>query len=99
MDRTRYECYVVSRNAIAAQPLEEYAAETLSDLAEALLLARDVTEAEDAREAVLEGLALLVTRHDLTRRAAVRFWTYLRACGPPMYWPPSWEGSPVASPA
>jgi hypothetical protein len=99
MDRIRYEGYVVARNAIAAQPLDEFAAGTLSDLAEALLLARDATEGEEAREAVLEGLALLVTRHDLTRRAAVRFWTYLRACGPPMYWPPTWEGSPVPSPA
>jgi hypothetical protein len=99
MDRTRYEGYVVARKAIAAQPLDEFAAQTLSDLAEALLLARDATEAEEARGAVLEGLALLVTRRDLTRRAAVRFWTYLKACGPPMYWPPSWEGSPVPSPA
>jgi hypothetical protein len=99
MDRTRYESYVVARNAIVTQPLDEFATETLSDLAEALLLARDATEAEQAREAVLEGLALLVTRHDLTRRAAVRFWTYLRACGPPMYWPPTWEGPAVASPA
>jgi hypothetical protein len=99
MNRIRYEGYVVARNAIAAQPLDEFAAETLSDLAEALLLARDATEAEEARAAVLEGLELLVTRHDLTRRAAVRFWAHLRACGPPMYWPPSWEGSPVASPA
>lgn len=89
----------MARKAIAAQPLDEFAAQTLSDLAEALLLARDATEAEEARGAVLEGLALLVTRRDLTRRAAVRFWTYLKACGPPMYWPPSWEGSPVPSPA
>jgi hypothetical protein len=99
MDRIRYEGYVVARNAIAAQPLDEFATETLSDLAEALLLARDAAEAEQAREAVLEGLALLVARHDLTRRAAVRFWMHLRACGPPMYWPSTWEGSPVASPA
>ena len=98
MDRTRYEGYVVARTAIAAQPLDEWAAATLSDLAEALLLSRDAAEAERAREAVLEGLALLVARHDLTRRAAVRFCVHLKACGPPMYWPP-WEGSPVASPA
>jgi hypothetical protein len=97
MDRTRYDGYVVARTAIAAQPLDEVATDTLSDLAEALLLARDATEAEEAREAVLEGLALLVARHDLTRRAAVRFWIHLKACGPPMYWPPSWEDSPVAS--
>ena len=89
----------MARTAIAAQPLDEFATEVLSDLAEALLLARDAVAAEQAREAVLEGLALLVTRHDLTRRAAVRFWSYLRACGPPMYWPPTWEGSPVPSPA
>ena len=89
----------MARNAIAAQPLDEFATETLSDLAEALLLARDAAEAERAREAVLEGLALLVARHDLTRRAAVRFCVHLKACGPPMYWPPSWESSPVASPA
>jgi hypothetical protein len=99
MDRIRYEGYVVARNAIAAQPLDEFATETLDDLAEALLLARDATEAEEAREAVLEGLALLVARHDLTRRAAVRFWMHLKACGPAMYWPPTWEGSPVPSPA
>jgi hypothetical protein len=99
MDRIRYEGYVVARNAIAAQPLDEFATWTLCDLAEALLLARDATEAEEAREAVLEGLALLVARHDLTRRAAVRFWVHLKACGPPMYWPPTWEGSPVPSPA
>lgn len=89
----------MARHAIAAQPLDEFATKTLSDLAEGLLLARDAAEAEQAREAVLEGLALLVTRRDLTRRAAVRFWTYLRACGPPMYWPPTWEGSRVPSPA
>jgi hypothetical protein len=99
MDRIRYEGYVVARNAIAAQPLDEFATETLDDLAEALLLARDAAEAEEAREAVLEGLELLVARHDLTRRAAVRFWMHLKACGPPMYWPPTWEGSPVPSPA
>jgi hypothetical protein len=99
MDRIRYEGYVVARNAIAAQPLDEFATWTLCDLAEALLLARDGTEAEEAREAVLEGLALLVARHDLTRRAAVRFWVHLKACGPPMHWPPTWEGSPVPSPA
>jgi hypothetical protein len=97
MDRIRYDGYVVARKAIAAQPLDELATDTLSDLAEALLLARDAAEAEEAREAVLEGLALLVARHDLTRRAAVRFYTHLKSCGPPMYWPPSWEGSPVAS--
>jgi hypothetical protein len=99
MDRIRYKGYVVARNAIAAQPLDEFATWTLCDLAEALLLARDTTEAEEAREAVLEGLALLVARHDLTRRAAVRFWVHLKACGPQMYWPPTWEGSPVPSPA
>ena len=88
----------MARNAIAAQPLDEVATETLSDLAEGLLLARGAAGAEQARDAVLEGLALLVTRHDLTRRAAVRFWTYLRACGPDVL-AADLGSSRVASPA
>ena len=97
MDRVRYRGYLAARNAIAAQPFDEFAARTLFDLAEGLLLARDAEEAEQARDAVLDGLALLVARRDLTRRAAVRFWAHLKACGPPMYWPPSWERAPITS--
>ena len=98
MDRFRYQGYVAARGAIAAHPFDEFASATLFDLAEGLLLARDDVEAEQARDAILEGLELLVARHDLTRRAAVRFWVHLKACGPPMYWPPSWERSPIPSP-
>ena len=60
-----------------AQPLDEFATATLSDLAEALLLARDVTEAEQAREAVLEGLALLVTRQSMHDAIASIEWATL----------------------
>jgi hypothetical protein len=98
MDGVRYKGYVAAREAIAAQPLDPLAAETLGDLAEALLLARDEVEAGAARGAVPEALASLVDRHVMTRRTADRFWVHLRACAPAANWPPSWDRSPMSAP-
>ena len=95
MNRVRYEGYVAARDAITAQPLEEFAAGVLCELAEGLLLARTAKEAYVARDAVPEALEVLVDRHDLTRRAATRFWVHLKACGPPMRWPRGWDRSPT----
>jgi hypothetical protein len=99
MDGVRYSGYVAAREAIAAQPLDPLAAETLEDLAEALLLARDELETEAARGAVPETLAGLVDRHVMTRRTADRFWVLLKACAPAANWPPSWDRSPVSAPS
>ena len=95
MNRARYDGYVAAREAFAAQPLDPLAAEILGDLAEALLLARDTTEAEAARDAIPGGLGGLVDRRVMTRRTADRFWVHLQACAPPaMSWPSSWDGAP-----
>jgi hypothetical protein len=101
MDQARYKGYVAARAAISEQAPDPLAAEILDDLAEALLLARDDAESDAAREAVPEALAALVERHVMTRRSADRFWVRLRACGPQMTWPPSWDrgGQPRRSSA
>jgi hypothetical protein len=96
MDRSRYEGYVAARDAVADQVVDPVAAEVLCDLAESLLLARDAAEAEEARERGTETLGLLVDRGGLTPPAAGRFWTHLRACGPQMHWPPTWDRPRVA---
>jgi hypothetical protein len=98
MDRGRYQGYVAAREALAVEACGEPAANVLEDLAEGLLLARDHVEAETARERVPEALSLLVDGDDLTRGAADRFWVQLKACGPPMSWPPSWDRSAVTRP-
>jgi hypothetical protein len=99
MDRDRYQGYLAARKAIAAQPLDPFAAEMLDDLAEALLLARDATEGDAARQAVPEALGALVGQHVMTRRTADRFWVHLKACAPSMDWPPRWDRSPVRPPS
>jgi hypothetical protein len=91
VNRHRYEGYVGVRQAIEAQVADEYPAAVLEDLAEGLLLARSPDEAVEARDRVPEALALLVDRGELTQFAADRFWVHLRACGPRMIWPPSWQ--------
>jgi hypothetical protein len=63
----------------------------IRDLAEGLLLARDPTEAEKARESVPGALLQLVDEGFLTRSAAHRFFVRVRACGPEMHWPSSWQ--------
>jgi hypothetical protein len=99
VNRHRYEGYIGVRNAIEAQVVDEYPSTVLEDLAEGLLLARSPGEAVEARDRVPEALGLLVDRGDLTRFAADRFWGYMKACGPRMTWPPSWEGpAPPARP-
>jgi hypothetical protein len=99
MDRVRYEGYLAARKAIAMQPLDEFATDVLRDLAEGLLLARHPLEADAAREQVPEALGVLVDRGDLTRLTATRFWVHLRACGPAMDWPPSWDRAPQPLPS
>jgi hypothetical protein len=91
VNRHRYEGYVGVRNAIEAQVPDEYPSAVLEDLAEGLLLARSPSEAFEARDRVPEALGLLVERGELTRFAADRFWAHLRACGPRMTWPPTWQ--------
>jgi hypothetical protein len=98
MDRRRHQGYLRTRDAVAALTLDRFAAEILDDLAEGLLLARDAAEAEEACTDATDCLALLVDRGDVTRRAAARYWIHLRTCGPPMYWPPSWDRTHVAPP-
>jgi hypothetical protein len=97
MDRGRYEAYVAARDAIANQGVDEFAAQVLEDAAEALLLARNTSEADAARATVPEALGLLVERDDLTPEAAERFWAHMKGCGPPMPWPSSWRPSPASS--
>jgi hypothetical protein len=91
VNRHRYEGYIGVRNAIEAQVVDEYPSAVLEDLAEGLLLSRSKDESVEARDRVPEALGLLVDRGDLTRFAADRFWVHLRACGPRMTWPPTWE--------
>jgi hypothetical protein len=97
MDRGRYEGYVAARHAVRVEAPDEPAAQLIEDLAEGLLLARDRLEADAARERVPEALSSLVDRGELPRRAANRLWHLLKACGPPMDWPPSWYGSSASS--
>jgi hypothetical protein len=97
MDRPRYEAYVATRDAIADQAVDEFAAQVLEDAAEALLLARNTSEADSARAMVPEALGLLVERGDLTPEAAEWFWAHLKGCGPSMLWPSSWTSSPASS--
>ena len=94
VDRQRYEGYVAARDAIAVLELDRYAAHTLGDLAEGLLLARDEAEADSARDRVPKTLVLLVDEGTLTWRSANRFWAHMRACGPRMQWPQSWSALP-----
>jgi hypothetical protein len=89
--RRRYKGYKAVQGAIAAEPLDERPANVLKGFAEALLLARRRSEAHDAAAVAPDALAMLVERGDLSRRAATRFWALLRACGPRMTWPPSWD--------
>lgn len=91
MDRGRYEGYVAAKDVIADEAPGERTADVLGDLAEGLLLARDTHEAETARERVPEILGSLVDDGDLSTLAAARFWVQLKACGPAMRWPPSWD--------
>jgi hypothetical protein len=97
MDRGRYEGYVAARDAVALEAPDPLAVEVLDDLAEGLLLARDDGEAEAARDRVPEALGGLVDRGALTRRGATHVWVLLKACGPDMNWPSSWERSRASS--
>jgi hypothetical protein len=91
MDRSRYQAYVAAKDAVSAQVTDPFAAEVLCDLGEGLLLSRDEAEARQAQAQVIEALALLVDRGDLARGIAGRLWVHLRACGPEMQWPPTWD--------
>ena len=97
MNHGRYEGYVTARDAIGSEALEGFAAEVVEDLAEGLLLARDEAEADAARDRVPEALGVLVDRGELSRRGADRLWARLKACGPPMSWPPAWDRSTASS--
>jgi hypothetical protein len=97
MNRRRYEGYIAARDALADQALDSFAAGIVGDLAESLLLARDKAEAEEVRQHVTEALGVLVDRGDLTPQTASCFWTHLRACGPQMHWPASWDLAHVTS--
>jgi hypothetical protein len=91
MDRSRYEGYVAAKDAVSAQVTDPFAAEVLSDLGEGLLLSRDDAEARQAQAQVIEAFGLLVDRGDLAGNIAGRLWVHLRACGPEMHWPPTWD--------
>jgi hypothetical protein len=97
VNRLRYEGYVGVKDAIAVEMLDLHAGHLIRELAESLLLARDRTEAEEAREHVPAVLLRLVDEGFLSRAAAHRFFVRVRACGPKMHWPPSWQrhGAPV----
>ena len=79
------------KDALAAEMVNLDAADVIRDLAESLLLARDSIEAEKAREHVHAVLLRLVEEGSLSRAAAHRFFVRVRACGPEMHWPPSWQ--------
>ena len=91
MNRRRYDGYRAVQDAIASQELAAHPAAVVGELAEGLLLARDAPEAGEAAARVPEGLAWLVNRGDLSRFVAHRFWAMLRACGPRLSWPASWD--------
>jgi hypothetical protein len=91
VNRHRYEGYVAIKSALSDEAPDEHAAGVLRDVAEALLLARDSLEAEAARERVPGTLVLLVDGGYLSRPAAHRFWARVKACGPDMRWPPTWQ--------
>jgi hypothetical protein len=97
VNRLRYEGYVAVQDAIAVEMLDLHAGRVIRDLAESLLLARDPTEAEAARDRVPAVLLGLVDDGFLSRPAAHRFFARVRACGPEMHWPPSWQrhGAPL----
>jgi hypothetical protein len=97
VNRFRYEGYVAVREAIAGESLDGDTAALVADLAEGLLLARGRIEAEVARDRVPPALLALVDCGELSRFAAHRLWARIRACGPRMHWPPSWQGD--AAPA
>jgi hypothetical protein len=97
VNRPRYEGYVATRDAIAVLELDPFAAEVVADLAEALLLARDESEAAAARDRVPRFLAMLVDEGNLTRRSANLFWVHMRACAPRMLWPASWDRSAASA--
>ena len=91
MNEVRYRGFVAVKDAIADEMVEFHAGSVIRDLAEGLLLARDPAEAETAREHVPGALLRLVDEGFLTRSAAHRFFVRVRACGPEMQWPPSWQ--------
>jgi hypothetical protein len=91
VNRVRYQGYVAVKDAIADEVLDLHARHVIRDLAESLLLARDSTEADQARERVPVVLLRLVDEGSLSRSAAHRFFVRVRACGPEMHWPPSWQ--------
>ena len=95
MNGHRHQGYLAARGVIEGQPLDPFAAELLLDLAERLLLARVSEDAAEARDAVVETVDALVVRNAITRRTASRVWVHLKACGPPMHWPTSWDRAPV----
>jgi hypothetical protein len=88
----RYEGYVAVRNALAAEPVEGVATSVLADLAEGPLLSRGLHEPSEVRDRVPVALVGLVDRGHLSSFAAHRLWARLRACGPALDWPPTWQG-------
>ena len=93
VNRRRYDGYVAVREAIQDEPVEGVAATLLTDLAEGQLLSRGLDEAGEVRDRVPPALAGLVDRGHLSSFAAHRLWARLRACGPALYWPPTWQGT------
>jgi hypothetical protein len=91
VNEVRYQGYVAVKAAIADEMIDFHAGTVIRDLAEGLLLARDADEAENAREHVPGALLRLVDEGFLSRSAAHRFFVRVRACGPEMHWPPSWQ--------
>jgi hypothetical protein len=96
MDRKRHRAYRAVRQAVATGTLDGHASAVIKDHAEALLLARDDTEARAARDRVLDAPAVLVDAGRLPAHAASRFWVQPKLCGPAMPWPPSWFRLPPA---
>lgn len=58
-------------------------------------MATQGAEGEEVRDSFPAVLMVLVDRGDLPRLAADRFWAELRACGPRMVWPTSWDRHPA----
>jgi hypothetical protein len=92
VDRQRYAAYRAVRESIALEGLSDHSSGTLCDFAEGLLLARGRVEGEEVRDSLPAVLMVLVDRGDLPRCAADRFWADVRACGPRLVWPASWDG-------
>jgi hypothetical protein len=83
MDYSRYLAYRSVERSLAHVPLEAGERELLRDMAEGLLLARDLDEAERLRSDAAMALSLLVGQRRCGDQLADVLWHAVSDCGPP----------------